>query len=58
MMIANPLYDVVFHFLMEDITIAKSLIGHIIEKEIIHLEPNPTVIPFKMAHTFHVFRMD
>ena len=58
MIIANPIYDVVFHYLMEDISIAKTLISHIIDKEIIHLEPNPTVIPFKMTRTFHVYRMD
>lgn len=52
------MYDVVFHYLMEDLEIAKCLISNIINKKIIHLEPNPTVIPFKTLTKFHVFRMD
>ena len=58
MLIANPIYDVVFHYLMEDIEVAKQLIGHIIDQQIIHLEPNPTVVPHKTATRYHVYRMD
>lgn len=37
MKIANPIYDVIFKYLMEDIESAKSIISAIIGKEIIEL---------------------
>ncbi len=40
-LIANPIYDTVFKYLMEDLTIAKELIQEIIHEEIIHIEPKP-----------------
>ena len=39
--IANPIYDVVFKFLMEDNTVAKLLLSSIIGSEVINLEPRP-----------------
>ena len=39
--IANPTYDVVFKYMMEDIEIAKMVISTIIGEEIISLEPQP-----------------
>ena len=41
MLIANPIYDVVFKYLMEDLDIAKEIIGAIIDKEIISLTLRP-----------------
>lgn len=41
MLIANPIYDVVFKFLMEDSKIAKLLVGAIIDQEIIELDFRP-----------------
>ncbi len=41
MLIANPIYDVVFKYLMEDAKVAKLLIGRIIDQEIIELEFRP-----------------
>ena len=41
MIVANPTYDAVFKYLMEDIVVAKGLISRIIEKEIIDLTPAP-----------------
>ena len=41
MWIANPIYDVVFKFLMEDNKIAKLLISKIINEEVIELIPKP-----------------
>lgn len=40
-LIANPIYDTVFKYLMEDLSIAKELIQEIIHEEILHLEPKP-----------------
>lgn len=42
MKIANPIYDVVFKYLLDDNKIAKLLIGKIIGEEIIELEFTPT----------------
>ena len=39
--IANPIYDVVFKYMMEDNAVAKLLVSSIIDEEIISLEPNP-----------------
>lgn len=41
MLIANPIYDVVFKYLMEDAKVAKLLIGSIIGFEILDLEFRP-----------------
>jgi hypothetical protein len=38
MQIANPIYDVVFKFLMEDSRAAKSLLSALIQQEIIELD--------------------
>jgi len=39
--IANPIYDVVFKYMMEDNAVAKLLVSSIIGEEIISLEPKP-----------------
>ncbi|MDZ7880639.1 MAG: hypothetical protein U5L45_23390 [Saprospiraceae bacterium] len=41
MIIANPLYDVVFKYLLEDIDIAREIIATILGEDIIDLEVNP-----------------
>ena len=41
MKIANPIYDAAFKYLMEDIEIAKALIGKIINEEIVELTLKP-----------------
>ena len=41
MLIANPTYDAIFKYLMEDMRIAKGLISRIIEEEIIELSHAP-----------------
>ena len=44
MLIANPIYDAVFKFFMEDPEVAKRLISNIIGKEVIALMPKPQEI--------------
>jgi len=39
--IANPIYDVVFKYLMEDNAVAKLVVSSIIGEEVIELEPKP-----------------
>ena len=41
MEIANPVYDVVFKYMMEDNTVAKLLISSIIGEDVVSLEPKP-----------------
>ena len=41
MIIANPIYDVVFKYMMEDNTVAKLLISSIIGEDVVSLEPKP-----------------
>jgi hypothetical protein len=41
MIIANPLYDVVFKYLLEDIDIARELLSTILGEEILYLEVKP-----------------
>jgi hypothetical protein len=41
MKIANPIYDVVFKYLMEDNAVAKLLVSSIIGEEVVCLEPKP-----------------
>ena len=59
MIIANPIYDTVFKFLLEDLTIAKKLISVIIGEEVLELEVRPqeqTTPSNKFLLT--VFRLD
>lgn len=38
MIIANPIYDIVFKYLMADLDVAKGVIAAIIDEEILMLE--------------------
>ena len=59
MIIANPIYDVVFKYLMEDSKVAKLLIGTIISEEIETLQVRPTDEPVHLAHkSWTVYRLD
>jgi len=41
MQIANPIYDVVFKYMMEDNAVAKIVVSSIIGEEVVTLEPKP-----------------
>ena len=58
MIIANPLYDAVFKYLMEDMRIAKLIIATIIDEEIIELTSRPQEST-RFSHQFsiHLYRM-
>ncbi len=60
MLTANPIYDSVFKYLMEDNRVAKLLSGAVIGKRIITLEPCPqeVVITRDNPAKHSVFRMD
>jgi len=59
MFIANPIYDVVFKYLLEDKKVAKLLLSAILEKEIIDLELKPQEYSRKREdNTLTVYRID
>jgi len=59
MIIANPLYDAVFKYLMEDVRIAKLIIATIIDEEIIELTFRPQErTSFSHKFSIHLYRMD
>ena len=56
--IANPIYDVVFKYLMNDEKVAKLLLSAIIGKEVVTLEFRPTEHHFPVGEVLTVMRMD
>lgn len=56
--IANPIYDVVFKYLMNDEKVAKLLLSAILGREIISLEFRPTEHHFPIGEVLTVLRMD
>ena len=58
-LIANPLYDVVFKYLLEDHESAVILLSNILGEEIIHLELRPQEQVVEVAErSLTVFRLD
>jgi hypothetical protein len=59
MRIANPIYDVVFKYLMEDVEIAKGLLSAIINTEIVSLEIKPQEISTTINNgSIRILRID
>jgi hypothetical protein len=59
MIIANPIYDAVFKFLLEDLSIAKTIVSTIIGEDIIELEVRPQEqTSFSEKYFLTVFRLD
>lgn len=58
MNIANPIYDVVFKYLMEDSKIAKLLIGSIIGEKIVELDFFPQERTVESKESWTVYRLD
>ena len=56
--IANPIYDVVFKYLMNDEKVAKLLLSAIIGREVVSLEFRPTEHHFPVGELLAVLRMD
>ena len=57
MIIANPIYDVVFKYLMQDVEIAKGLIGRIIDEDIVKLDFKAQEKPKKAIEQLGVVSM-
>jgi hypothetical protein len=60
MIIANPIYDVAFKFLMDDDRVAKFFIGTILEEQIEDVSLNPQKLVYKddSGAGFAIFRLD
>ena len=58
MIIANPIYDVVFRYLMNDEKVAKLILSALIEEEIVSLAFKSTEIPVDYEGIPTVIRMD
>ncbi|MBF0405717.1 MAG: hypothetical protein HQM10_00065 [Candidatus Riflebacteria bacterium] len=61
MLIANPIYDSVFRYLLNDEKIAKIILSTMLDREIIELDFKPTELPFpddNLPVKYSVFRLD
>lgn len=61
MLIANPIYDVVFKYLFEDNAVAMKFLSLILKRDIIKLDFRPTELKTKVEHNsnfFTIYRID
>jgi len=58
MLIANPIYDLVFKYLMENLEIAKGIISAIIDEEIIHIDFQAKESTIKTPAKFTFYHLD
>ena len=61
MIIANPIYDVVFKSMMEDVEIARGLIGGLIGRGIVSIETRTNEIPLSIesgSQSVTIYRLD
>lgn len=56
--VANPIYDVVFKYLMEDNRIARTILSALLKKDIIRVEVRPHEYSNDQRDTLSVFRID
>jgi hypothetical protein len=58
MIIANPIYDVVFKYLLEDVDIARDLLSTILGEEVVHLEFKPQETSTESSEGIKILRLD
>ena len=58
MIIANPIYDVVFKYLLEDADIARDLLTTILGEEVVHLEFKPQETSTESSQSIKILRLD
>jgi len=56
--IANPIYDVVFKYLLEDADIAQDLLSTILGEEVVHLEFKPQETSTESSQSIKILRLD
>ena len=58
MYIANPIYDVVFKYLMADERIARTILSALLNMDITHIEVRPHEYPNSQRDALSIFRID
>lgn len=58
MIIANPIYDIVFKYLMEDERIARTILSALLKKEVLDVKVRPHEYTNSQRDTLSVFRID
>ena len=58
MIIANPIYDIVFKYLMEDERIARTILSALLKKDVVAVEIRPHEYANDQRDTLSVFRID
>jgi hypothetical protein len=58
MTVANPIYDIVFKYLMEDERIARIILSALLRKDIIRVEVRPHEYTNSQRESLSVFRID
>ena len=58
MVIANPIYDIVFKYLMEDERIARTILSALLKQEVVKVEVRPHEYANANRDTLSVFRID
>ena len=56
--IANPVYDVVFKYLMDDSRIARTILSALLKKNVVAVEMRPHEYVNEKRDTLSVFRID
>ena len=58
MVVANPIYDTVFKFLMEDERIARTILSALLKRDIVRVEVRPHEYSNTKTETISIFRID
>ena len=58
MVVANPIYDIVFKYLMEDERIARTILSALLQREVVAVEVRPHEYSDDLRDTLSVFRID
>lgn len=58
MLVANPIYDTVFKFLMEDERIARTILSALLKRDIVNVELRPHEYTNTKRDTLSIFRID
>lgn len=58
MLVANPIYDTVFKFLMEDERIARTILSALLKQDIVNVELRPHEYSNTKRDTLSIFRID
>ncbi|MGN0224023.1 MAG: hypothetical protein ACI4AM_08360 [Muribaculaceae bacterium] len=56
--LANPIYDVVFKFLMEDMRVAKIILSALLKREVVELEVRPHEYAKDLERNLSIYRID